>query len=419
MLRNFRLLRLGVTAELRNPGLRLMAFAGVVGAAAFAWSQGPLAGSAALVLSAWLGRVFGVAACLWFAYVAIRDQNEKLGAVVRSKPIDGGGWVSLLLFQGLAIWLVLLGLAFLAAMLVQLPAAGVSSISSYTLGFLRAAVVLAVVGSLSFCLSRMVRSPLGGVIVLFAWFCSMAGLSYIPPFLRPDYAQNLPLFGSAVLLLFCVAAFAAERFRRGELRRSTDYAIPLVLVPLLALATGLTGVRAYEATPAARADKEPVWESIRMQDIRDNEQMPGFWLPDGRGGIVRTADHRGQVILLYFFAAQDMEAARTLPALEAIRAQYGARGVQPIGVCMSEDQGDAATLARSGGYSFPIVGDPTTQAVAPEAQSSLTTAYRITNLPALVVTDRGRRVRGVYTDVSYDVDRLRTLVEARLAAEPE
>jgi peroxiredoxin len=419
MERNLRLLRLGIVAELRNPGLRLVGFMGLAGAAAFAWSQGALVASAALVVTAWLGRIYAVMACLWFAYVAIRDQNERLGAVVRSKPIDGGGWVTLLLVQGLCIWLILLGISFLGAMLAELPAAGLASVSSYGLAFLRAGLVVVIIGSLSFCFSRFMRSPVGGIIILFAWFCSMAGLSYIPPFLRPDYAQNMPLFLSAALLVFCAAAFGAERFRRGELRRAADFAVPLVLIPVFGLLTGLSGVRAYEATPEVRVRLNPLWESIRMQDIQTGRRMPGFWLPDGHGGTVRTAPYRGKILLTYFFAGHDMEASSTLPALDAIAAQYGKRGVQPIGICLSEDQRDAEALARTGGYRFPIAGDPTTEAVEPEPRSAVTGAYRVTSLPFLVVTDRERRVVGTYTDISYDVDRLRKLVEERLAAEPE
>src|SRR5687768_16598427 len=93
-LRRFaRLVRLGASAELRSTGLRLVGLLGAAVAAAYASSQGNVPASTAVALAALLARVFGIGACLWFAYAAVRDQDEKLGAALRSKPVDGALWV--------------------------------------------------------------------------------------------------------------------------------------------------------------------------------------------------------------------------------------------------------------------------------------------------------------------------------------
>lgn len=419
MQRKLALLRLAATAELRNPGLRMLGLIALLGSGLFAWSEGDLAAPTAVVLTAWLGRAFGTAACLWFAYAAIRDQGAGLGAVLRSKPVDGAGWVLLSLLAGLATWLLLTGLAFLGAALGQLAAAGPLSLAAHGYAFLRTVPLVASVGTLSFLLSRMLRSPLGGIIVLFAWFCAMAGLSYVPVYLRPDYSQNLLLFAGAAVLLFLLAGPVVERFRRGELRRAENVVLPALAVPAMCLATGFGAVRAYEATPEAQVQRSTMWPQLEQQDLRLGTRAPGFWLPDGRGGTVRSAAYQGKVLLIYLFSPHDLETARTLPALEVMAHEYGGRGVQPIAIALSEDQGDGAALALAGGYHFPIASDPTTAAASPEAKSSLATAYRASTLPALIVTDRQRRVRGIFTNVVYDTDRLRQMVNERLAAEPE
>ena len=156
-----------------------------------------------------------------------------------------------------------------------------------------------------------------------------------------------------------------------------------------------------------------------MQHIEPGQQVPGFWLPDGRGGLVRTKDHRGKVLLIYMFAADDLIAARTLPALERIAKEYDGKGVQPIGVCLSPDHGDGAALVRTGGYRFPIGSDPTTLKTASPPESAVATAYDVQLLPALVVTDRRRRARQVLTGLPVDLALLRKLVDERLSAEPE
>ena len=52
-------------------------------------SLGDVPGTAGIVLAAWLGRAYGLAAGFWFAYHAVRDQGERAGAILRSKPVDG------------------------------------------------------------------------------------------------------------------------------------------------------------------------------------------------------------------------------------------------------------------------------------------------------------------------------------------
>ncbi len=414
--RNLRLLRLAVVSELRGPGLRLLGLFGAAGAAAYAWSQGSSPAGAALVLGAWLGTVYGMGACLWFAYAALRDQNEKQGAVIRSKPVDGAYWVILLWGSGLTTWGLLLLAAFLAAAVAQVPQAGVRSLVVYGAGFLRAAWVLAAMATLSFGFSRMMRSPLGGIIVLFAWFCALAGLNYIPVYLRPDYSQNLGLFSAVGLFVLFLTGALVERLRRGELRRPL---VPTLGLVAFGCVVAQAALAAYARSPEQVVERTLVYQNIAQQDLQEGNRAPGFWLPDGRGGQVRTRDYAGRILVIYLFSARDARTVQFLDSLNGIAEDYGSRGVQPIGVCLSQDQGDGPALVRTSGYQFPIGTDPTTSAVAPQASSSLAAAYRAETLPILVVTDRQRRVMHVSKVPVEDSIRLRSWIEARIAAEPE
>ena len=52
-------------------------------------------------------------------------------------------------------------------------------------------------------------------------------------------------------------------------------------------------------------------------------------------------------------------------------------------------------------------------------QNAVATAYNLSNLPLLVVTDRRGKVRQSLTEASYGQERLRSLIEERLAEEPQ
>src|SRR5678815_1683327 len=132
--RSARLTWLGIAAGLRTPGLRLVAFLGAVAAGLLAWNASDVPGSIGVLLAAWLGRIYGVAAALWFAYAAIRDLGDG-GATLRAKPVDGATWVGISWATGMGIWLAQLGIAFLAAALVLLPVAGMTAVVGQALGF--------------------------------------------------------------------------------------------------------------------------------------------------------------------------------------------------------------------------------------------------------------------------------------------
>ncbi|MGV3722683.1 MAG: hypothetical protein ACO1SX_17410, partial [Actinomycetota bacterium] len=200
-----RLIRLGLAAELRNPALRFLALASALAAGVFAWSADGSPASTAIALATWLGRAYGIAACLWLGYAAVRDQNEQLGGVLRSKPVDGAFWVLLNWASGIVLWLALLVFPFLGAALGQAPHQGPVSFLAEGVGLLRAAQIVLFAGTLSYALSRMMRSPLGGLIVLLAWFCAMVGFGLIPSYLQPDYTQNGVLYLSAAAALLAAA----------------------------------------------------------------------------------------------------------------------------------------------------------------------------------------------------------------------
>jgi peroxiredoxin len=414
VLRDLRIVRLNILAELRNPALRILGLIFAIGAGVYGWQQGSSAASTAVILSAWGGRGFALACCLWFATGALRDQDAQLGAVLRSKPIDGARWVLINWATGVGLWGLLAGMFFVGAALGQLAHAGLASLAAHAIGFLRALVTIISVSSLGFCLTRLTRSPLGATVVLLAFLCVIAGLQLIPTFLRPDYSQNLALYLTATAVLLTLTGFLVERYRRGELRKP--------LGPGLALL--ICGVAAYGGGSYAYQSSLPPAEGtipdlVQTQHLEEGKRVPGFEFPDGKGGRVRTSDYAGKIELVYLFAADDLDAAQTLGALNRVAAEYGAQGVQPIGVCLSMDKLDGATLSWTAGLRFPIASDRFTVKTQAPPESPLAIAWDAQVVPMLVVTDRHRRVRTVLKDPAVDFPRLQTIVSERLKEEPQ
>lgn len=407
---SLRLIRLSLAAELRNPALRFLAVVSALAAGVFAWNAEGSPASTSIALAIWLGRAYGIAACLWLGYAAVRDQNEQLGGVLRSKPVDGAFWVLINWASGLCLWLALLVFPFAGAALGHVPHSAAVGVAAQAIGFVRAAQVVLFAGTLSYALSRMMRSPLGGLIVLLAWFCVMVGFGLVPSYLQPDYTQNGALYLPAAAAMLALAGLLVERFRRGELRR---FAVPVGVVALLTAVTAAGAARVYRAAPKPERQERSVWEQIAMQHLELGRRVPGFRLPDGKGGLVGTAAYQGKIQLIYLFAGNEPDAGRMLLTLENVRRKYADRGVQPLGVCISTDHGDGWTLARAGGLGFPVGSDHSTVSTA-RSGSAVLTAYDVDALPVLVVTDRRRIVREILRLPTSDPAEVTRVIERRL-----
>src|SRR5437763_1850689 len=226
-------------------------------------------------------RRVSIAGGLWFAYHAVRDQGVRSGAIFRSKPVDGAAWIVVTWLTGICLWLLLLATAFAAAAVAGAFGGGAASFVAEGWAFVRAAYIVSLIATLCFALARLLRSPLGGLLILFIWFCAMGGAQFIPLYLRPDYAQNVPLFAPLGALLLCLTALVVERARRGELRGPAHAAIALLALAALG---ALGGRHAYAVMPRSPAPAHSFWAQIRSQHVQDGQRMPGFWLPDGHGG---------------------------------------------------------------------------------------------------------------------------------------
>jgi peroxiredoxin len=125
---------------------------------------------------------------------------------------------------------------------------------------------------------------------------------------------------------------------------------------------------------------------------------PDFRRPALDGSLVATADWRGHVAVVDFFAEYCAPCARLLPTIEALHRSMP----QVVVLGVSEDDDVAATerVIQAHGLTFPVVHD---------GGHALAGRFRVTDLPATFVVDARGLVR--WHGTSEDGNDVRAAVE--------
>lgn len=113
-------------------------------------------------------------------------------------------------------------------------------------------------------------------------------------------------------------------------------------------------------------------------------EAPPFDLPAPGGDLHRLADHRGEVVLVNFWATWCGPCREELPILEALHRELGGEGLAIVGV--NVDRGGPLRVQRFSeqqGLSFPILHDP---------EQRVASRYAVLGYPTTVVIDREGRI---------------------------
>jgi thiol-disulfide isomerase/thioredoxin len=125
------------------------------------------------------------------------------------------------------------------------------------------------------------------------------------------------------------------------------------LLSLIVVASGLAGC---SPNPAGLPQpKEPV---VAAGEI--GSRLPEFWLKDLQGRQLSSADLRGKVVLIDFWATWCQPCKKEMPGYQKLLRLYGPRGFVVIGFKFDTmaDTEDPLTFAKEIGVRYPLAVAP-------------------------------------------------------------
>lgn len=137
------------------------------------------------------------------------------------------------------------------------------------------------------------------------------------------------------------------------------------------------------------------------------QPAPDFALKATSGTNFRLSEYRGEVVLLTFWGSRCGECPAQLAAVSRLIDTYRSAGLAALAVNVDDDQLAAAAFALRHPVSFPVLLDP---------DKAVARAYRVDNLPMLLMIDRSGIVRHVHReqragDAKAWLERIRPLLD--------
>jgi len=133
------------------------------------------------------------------------------------------------------------------------------------------------------------------------------------------------------------------------------------------------------------------WQTSSLITVSNRKPMPSLELRQFNGGTWRLSDHRGQVVLINYWASWCAPCWEETPALIRLSQEMGMSGLAIVGVAMDEGSSDHidAEVRRFGlamNVNYPIA--------FPSQMSQM--MYGFEELPTTVLVDRQGRAAKVY-----------------------
>ncbi len=117
---------------------------------------------------------------------------------------------------------------------------------------------------------------------------------------------------------------------------------------------------------------------------------PEFGLPDLNGHPVHLSDFRGKAVVLNFWATWCAPCRREIPWFVDFQKEYGAQGLQIIGVSMDDSGKDAvAPFVRKMGIDYPVLLDDTRVSSLYGAEDVLPTTFYISRRGYVIASATG------------------------------
>jgi cytochrome c biogenesis protein CcmG, thiol:disulfide interchange protein DsbE len=128
-------------------------------------------------------------------------------------------------------------------------------------------------------------------------------------------------------------------------------------------------------------------QSGHLAPVGSRQVMPGLVMERLDGGVWRMEDHRGQVVLINYWATWCGPCQEETPGLVRLARELGPKGLAVVGVSMDEgDRKKVRDFVERFQVSYPVV--------FPAAMSQLGSG--MVGLPTTILVDRNGRVAKTY-----------------------
>ena len=127
--------------------------------------------------------------------------------------------------------------------------------------------------------------------------------------------------------------------------------------------------------------------SASAMAIPSKGKAPDFTLKSNHGTNIKLSEHRGQVIMINFWASWCAPCRKEMPLLEELYQRYKDGGFTLLGVNVEEDSSAAKDLLKEIQVSFPILFDN---------QNAVSQLYKVEAMPSTVIVDRDGNMRFVH-----------------------
>lgn len=258
--------------------------------------------------------------------------------------------------------------------------------------FVRGIVPLLVIATLGYCGVSLARNVLAAALVAVYWLFILLWGDFLARIFNFSLTQNWPTY-TALSVGILLGTMAIRR------RYDVDARLGLSgrLLPLAAAALLVFGLLNAWQRVASGHDRplrqDPFALQLASQYIEASPKAPGLWLPDQRGELWRISSAEGKVLVIAFWSPHVADSVTVLDSLREVLDQAPEGDVACVAVCIADDHAISPHIAREGRYRFPMVTDtgahfdPKLKECAP-----LSEAYELGHVPAVFITDRGRRI---------------------------
>jgi len=119
----------------------------------------------------------------------------------------------------------------------------------------------------------------------------------------------------------------------------------------------------------------------------EGQAAPDFVLKSTGGENIRLSEHRGDVVMINFWATWCGPCRQEMPLLDDLYGRYQRVGFNLLGVNIDDDSRRAMQMVEELGVSFPVLFDESKE---------VSKLYAVEAMPVTVLVDREGQVRHVH-----------------------